>query len=181
METVYQYDAQGYFVGETTAYQRLPHNCTETKPKKQAGYIPQWSDGAWKLIEDHRQKKDERDCIIENTGTPYWLPEDTWRSEPRFMTTPGPLPEGALMTRPEPDPIELLNEAKQQKFTEITQIYNDTLLHAILLPTTNSLGEIVTIEEIRSTLSTKRAELERQLQQATTVEEVEAIEVVFTV
>lgn len=177
METVYQYDSQGFFVSDTYAYQGLPHNCTKIKPKIQSGYIPQWNGSSWKQVEDHRQKKDERDRIIEGTGTPYWLPGDTWRTEPQYMAEPGPLPEDAITTRPESDPTILLKEAKEQAFLEIDRVYNETLMNSILSPTSETAGK--SIEEIRSIFSTRRAELELQLQQATTVEEVKAINITY--
>ncbi len=112
METVYQYDYNGYYVCETQAYHGMPHNCTKVKPKHQKNHIPQWVGSSWQQIEDHRQQKDDKDRIIENTGTPFWLPDDTWETPPRYMTEPGPLPQNALFTRPEQDPVEALMEAK---------------------------------------------------------------------
>lgn len=178
METVYQYDYQGFFVSETYAYQGLPHNCTKVKPKIQSNFIPQWNGSTWKQVEDYRQKKDGRDRIIEGTGTPYWLPGDTWKTEPRYMTEPGPLPKNAILTRPEPDPTILLKEAKEQVFLDIDTSYNETLMNVILAPTPESSGK--SIEEIRTILSTQRAEFELQLQQATTVEEVKSIHIVYS-
>ena len=178
METVYQYDYQGFFVSETYAYQGLPHNCTKVKPKIQSNFIPHWNGSTWKQVEDHRQKKDGRDRIIEGTGTPYWLPGDTWKPEPCYMTEPGPLPKNAILTRPEPDPAILLKEAKEQVFLDIDTAYNETLMNVILAPTPESSGK--SIEEIRTILSTQRAEFELQLQQATTVEEVKSIHIVYS-
>lgn len=178
MEIVYQYDYQGFFVSETYAYQGLPHNCTKVKPKIEPNCIPQWNGSAWKQVEDHRQKKDDRDCIIEGTGTPYWLPSDTWKTEPRYMTEPGPLPKNAVLTRPEPDPAIVLKEAKEQLFVEIDMAYNETLMNIILTPTEKYSGK--SIEEIRTILSAQRAEFELQLQQATTVEEVKNIHILYS-
>ena len=52
------------------------------------------------MIEDHRK----RDGAHAQEGTPYWLAGDTADTPPRYMTTIGPLPEGALTTRPEGEP-----------------------------------------------------------------------------
>lgn len=173
METVYQYDHQGYYVGETIAYQGLPHNCTTVKPKKQTGCLPQWTGSSWKQIEDHRQKKDVYDCIIENTGTPYWLPSDTWKSPPRYMSEIGPLPEEANRTRPEANPEEVLMEAKRSKLTEIHRGYETALVETIL----NS--NIQNMAEVREAFTAKRTAFEIEVQQATTVKAVEAIQVAY--
>ncbi|MBD8680287.1 hypothetical protein [Pseudomonas sp. CFBP 13719] len=58
-KTVYQYDAQGWYLGETTADPDpqvagnwlLPASTTETKPPTfTAGKIPKWVGYKWKLI-----------------------------------------------------------------------------------------------------------------------------------
>lgn len=58
-KTVYQYDAQGWYLGETTAdldpqvagSWLLPAGTTETKPPTfTAGKIPKWVGYKWKLI-----------------------------------------------------------------------------------------------------------------------------------
>ena len=64
-----------------------------------AGHIARWTGDAWEAVEDHRQHMDERGR--KEGGTPYWLPGDTWRSEPRYTEELGPLPDGALLTKPE--------------------------------------------------------------------------------
>lgn len=62
--------------------------------------------GTWLYIADHRPTLDE--AGHETGGTDFWLPppagEDNWRSEARHMTTLGPLPEGACLTRPDQPP-----------------------------------------------------------------------------
>ena len=58
-----------------------------------AGYAAYWTGEAWETVEDHRQRMDERGR--KEGGTPYWLSEDTWRSEPRYVEELGPLPAGA--------------------------------------------------------------------------------------
>lgn len=69
----------------------------------------------WDYTEDHRQRKDERDRVIEGSGTPYWLSRDDWQSAPRYMTDIGPLPAGALLTKPEKPQSEIANELRQQR------------------------------------------------------------------
>ena len=67
----------------------------------------------WEIFEDHRQKLDEKGTKY--GGTPYWLPEDNYLSQPRYMENIGPLPEGALLTRPE----KSFEELKLDKLNEL--------------------------------------------------------------
>ena len=77
------------------------------------GQTARWTGDAWEKVEDHRQHMDERGR--KEGGTPYWLPDDTWRSEPRYMEELGPLPADALLERPR-RPLE---EYKADKRREI--------------------------------------------------------------
>ena len=56
------------------------------------GHVARWTGDAWEAVEDHRQHMDERGR--KEGGTQYWLPGDTWRSEPRYTEELGPLPDG---------------------------------------------------------------------------------------
>ena len=68
----------------------LPANATFTAPPAAgSGKVAVWNGTAWDLKEDNR-------------GTKYWLPGDAWDSNPREMQGLGPLPEGAMLERPEP-------------------------------------------------------------------------------
>ena len=64
-----------------------------------SGHVARWTGDAWETVEDHRQHMDERGR--KEGGTPYWLPGDTWRSEPRYTEELGPLPAEAILTKPE--------------------------------------------------------------------------------
>ena len=75
-----------------------------------AGHIARWTGDAWETVEDHRQHMDERGR--KEGGTPYWLPGDTWRSEPRYTEELGPLPTEALLAKPEKSAEELEQEAQ---------------------------------------------------------------------
>ena len=87
----------------------LPANATFiTPPEMPSGYTCIWQDNAWVLVEDHR-------------GQYYWLPDATWETLPEKMETVGPLPEGAITTKPE----KTLEAVKQFK---IDQIDNETSL-----------------------------------------------------
>lgn len=98
---VYQYDAQGYYVGEADDYGGpLPNNATRARPELVDGFWPHWTGTAWEQVEDHRGKR-------------YWLPEDDWTSEGREMREPGPLPEGASLTKPAmPEDVRLARAAE---------------------------------------------------------------------
>ena len=75
------------------------------------GYVARWAGTEWETVEDHRQHTDEHG--VKQGGTPYWLPSegDNWMSQPRYMEDLGPLPEGAVTTKPE-KPFETVKEEK---------------------------------------------------------------------
>lgn len=93
-----------------------------------AGHIAQWTGEAWETVEDHRQKMDEKGR--KEGGTPYWTKEDTWRSEPRYVEELGPLPENALLVRPE----RPLDEYKADKRREIVAGYTAALTATLTMP-----------------------------------------------
>lgn len=101
--TAYGYDKDGFFTQAELcspdpleselagkAVWMLAASATFTvPPAAQAGKVAVWNGTAWELKEDNR-------------GTKYWLPGDNWQTEPREMKEIGPLPEGAMLERPEP-------------------------------------------------------------------------------
>ena len=97
----------------------LPAFGTFTPPpdagEKQAAV---WDGETWNLVEDHRQKRGKGGLIIEESGTAYWLPGDTWESPARYVTKLGPLPEGAILAKPE-KPAPTLDETKAVKMAAI--------------------------------------------------------------
>lgn len=104
----------------------LPADSTFTAPlDAKEGYAVVWNGEAWEYIEDHRQKRDMGGVPIEGTGTAYWLPEDTWESEARYMKKLGPLPEGAVTVRPEKSEKEKQLEAYQTELAEKEQWLRD--------------------------------------------------------
>lgn len=101
-EIVYQYNLQGYYIGETIAYNNLlPVNTTEKAPTLQDGYIPKWNGIAWEQVENHVGK------------------EGYVNGEEFTVTQYGALPEGFSDTAPEPT----LEEAKTSKLAEIKQAF----------------------------------------------------------
>ena len=104
-----------------------------------AGHIARWTGEAWETVEDHRQKMDEKGR--KEGGTPYWLPDDTWRSEPRYMEELGPLPADALLERPR-RPLE---EYKADKRREIIAGYTAALTATLTMPAESpSAAEVAT-------------------------------------
>ena len=74
-------------------------------------------------------------------GTQYWLPGDTWRSEPRYTEELGPLPDGALLERPR-RPLE---EYKADKRREIITGYTAALTATLTMPAESpSAAEVAT-------------------------------------
>lgn len=77
----------------------LPANSTFIEPPAAIDkHVRVFKDGSWQQVEDNR-------------GTEYWLPGDDWQTEPRKMEDLGPLPEGALLDRPE-KPLEQVKADK---------------------------------------------------------------------
>lgn len=105
----------------------LPADSTFMSPlDAKEGYAVCWNGTAWEYIEDHRQKRDMGGVAIEGTGTAYWLPDDTWQSQARYMTELGPLPEGALLEAPAKTEEELaaeeLAQAKAERADAVSKI-----------------------------------------------------------
>lgn len=149
-----------------------------------------WTGAVWEIVEDHRQTMDDQGRMVEGTGTKYWLPceGDDYRSEARYTKALGPLPEGAELERPE----KPLTVAQEEKMREIAAGHERALAGAValndptpstvavessLLAVTDSEG----LEWVRDQLTLRRAELEAQVQAATSVVEVEAIAVSYSV
>ena len=79
----------------------LPADSTFAAPlAPKPGYAVCWNGTAWEHIEDHRQTRDKGGVAVEGSGTPFWMPGDTWQTPARYMAAPGPLPEGALTDAP---------------------------------------------------------------------------------
>lgn len=101
--TAYGYDENGIFTqtaicspdpleseikGE--AVWLIPANATLIEPPAAVEkHVRVFKNGAWAQVQDNR-------------GTKYWLPGDDWQTEPHEMKDLGPLPEGAMLERPEP-------------------------------------------------------------------------------
>ena len=153
-----------------------------------AGYIARWNGEAWETVEDHRQHMDERGR--KEGGTPYWLPGDTWRSEPRYIEDLGPLPEGALFEKPE----RPLDEYKADKRREIAAGYTAALTATLTMPAESlSAADVATgaalfaaddavgLADVQTILTTRRDKLLEAVEAAQRRETVSAIVVSYPV
>lgn len=94
----------------------LPADSTfSTPPEKKEGFAILWNGSSWGYIEDHRKKPG-----VEGSGTPYWLPGDSWWTPARYMMELGPLPDGALLEAPKKD----IDTIKAEKLVEINAEYD---------------------------------------------------------
>jgi len=82
MATVYQYDMNGYFVGETDDYGGpLPNNSTKTAPEQEDGYIPKWTGEVWVYVENHKGEQGYLDGKP-HTITEYGPRPSGWSADP---------------------------------------------------------------------------------------------------
>lgn len=105
----------------------LPADSTFAKPlTEKKGYAVVWNGAAWEYIEDHRQTRDKGGVPVEGSGTPYWLPGDTWQTPARYMSELGKLPEDAKLKKPEkPQEVleaEALEQAKAERAAAVAAI-----------------------------------------------------------
>ena len=93
----------------------LPVDSTFTEPlEAKKGYAVVWNGEMWEYKEDHRQQRDIGGVIVEDSGTPYWMPGDTWQTPARYMVELGSLPEKAMLKAPE-KPVEVVAEEELTK------------------------------------------------------------------
>ena len=141
-----------------------------------SGHVARWTGDAWETVEDHRQHMDERGR--KEGGTPYWLPGDTWRSEPRYMEELGPLPTDALLERPR-RPLE---EYKVDKRREIIAGYTAALTATLTMPAESpSVAEAVGLVDVQTILIARRDELLAAVEAAQRRETVSTIVVSYPV
>lgn len=104
----YHYNNLGIYTGICEAYEdpmqpgrfALPENTTfDIPPETEYPFVAVYQEDKWIQVEDHRKHLDSTGTL--KGGTPYWLPEDNYQSEARYMTKLGPLPAEAILTRPE--------------------------------------------------------------------------------
>lgn len=153
-----------------------------------SGHVARWTGDAWETVEDHRQHMDERGR--KEGGTQYWLPGDTWRSEPRYTDELGPLPENALLVRPE----RPLDEYKADKRREIAAGYTAALTATLTMPAESpSAAEVATgaalfaaddavgLADVQVILTSRRNEFLTAVDAATNREYLEALTIDYPV
>ena len=153
-----------------------------------SGHVARWTGDAWETVEDHRQHMDERGR--KEGGTQYWLPGDTWRSEPRYTDELGPLPENALLERPE----RPLDEYKADKRREIAAGYTAALTATLTMPAESpSAAEVATgaalfaaddavgLADVQAILTSRRNEFLTAVDAATNREYLEALTIDYPV
>ena len=108
---------------QNTEVYLLPANSTFTPPiESKQGYAVCWTGSKWVYKEDHRQKRDTGGMVIEGSGTPFWLPGDSWESPPRYMIELGALPQDAMTVRPQ-KPVEVAERERIQARIDELQTY----------------------------------------------------------
>lgn len=157
-------------------------------PAATPGHVVRWNGTAWELVEDHRRKQDKQGRDIEDSGTPYWLPEDTWQSQARYVKELGPLPPEALPARPE----KPLSAVREEKMRRIASAHAAALSGIVALsdPSPSSVAvesgllaatDPEGLEWVYDRLAARRTELEAAVAAASTAEAVEALAVSFPV
>ena len=156
---------------------------------------PKNVNGKWVLVEDHRERKVPLfDAALAQDATDYWLPDDTYDTPARHMTKAGPLPKGAITTRPPTSAAVLLAEAKASKIAEIEAGYDAAVAASLTIPTANPTAQDVTIGAaafaaedaeglayVMQTHATRRDELLAAVAAATTVVAVQDFVVSYAV
>lgn len=148
MTKCYQYTSDGYYAGEAEDYGLLPNNATYNAPPKQPWdhVWPQWTGNAWKMVDDHRERKPPLfDIALVQDATDYWLPGDTHDTPARQMKEIGPLPKGAVTVRPVKTDAELLSEAQTVKRAEVLAGYDAAVAASLTMPTASPTEQDITI------------------------------------
>lgn len=134
-----------------------PSCSTFSKPlTAKLGYAVCWNGSAWQYVEDHRQKRDKGGAIIEGTGTPYWLTDDTWETPARYMVELGPLPSGAVTVRPQKPAEQEERERIEARIDELQAYLNSTDWYVIRYADT---GQAIPVD-VRADRQEARAEID---------------------
>lgn len=166
-------------------------NATLTPPPDApAGHVARWTGSTWEVVEDHRQHMDATGT--RQGGTPCWMPDkgDDYTSPPRYMDTLGPLPDGAVTECPE-KPLSVI---KNEMAHEIREACDAAIVASLTMPSETPSSLEVTMaaaslaaidpdgpDTLLALHSARRDELLSQVREATTAEDVAAIEVSYAV
>lgn len=150
--------------------------------------MAQWDGSRWRIVEDHRQRTD--DSGQKYGGTPFWLPGDSWMAEPRYVSELGPLPDGAMLVRPE----RPLSEYRADKAALVVSEYARALTATLTMPMENPLQIDVGVStalfaaedpeglhNVQAILATKRDSLLDAVASAADIETLNNIEIRYPV
>ena len=180
------------YINSAEDYGCPPYNSTpdDLPPRPWLRVWPQYVDGKWTLVEDHRERKFPAFAIEdEQEGTDFWLPEEDNHGTPaRHMHIPGPLPKDAVTTRP----AQPLAEVKAAINAIIIAAHESALAGAVALsdPTPSNVAveagllaasDPEGLEYVRNVLAARRDALLAAVAAADTAAAVQAIVVSYTV
>ena len=137
-----------YYTSSAEDHGYPPYNSTPaTLPPRPWGCKwPQYVNGKWKLVEDHRQRAEPQFASEDvQKGTGYWLLDDTHDTPERYMYTPGPLPKDAVTTRPDKSVDVLLAESRASKTAQIVDGYDAAVAASLTIPMATPTAQDVTI------------------------------------
>jgi len=180
-----------FYINSADDYGYPPYNSTPDAlpPRPWGAKWPQYVNGGWVLVEDHRQRAEPHFAAEDvQPGTDYWLPDDTHDTPARHMQHPGPLPAEALTKRPE----QPLAEIKAAKVATIIAGHESALAGAVALsdPTPSTVAveagllavsDPEGLEYVRNALASRRDALLAQVDAAQTAQDVQAIAVSYAV
>lgn len=186
-----------FYVASSEDFGFTPANATlAVLPARPWGRTwPVWTGEAWTLVVDHRERKAPAFAAEDaQKATDFWLPGDTWETPARHVFVPGPLPEGALLTRPEKPADLLLSEARAAKAAEVEAGYQSAVAATLTMPEAAPTAQDVAVgaallaaddaeglEYVIGRHAATRAALLAQVEAADTAEAVTAIEVRYDV
>lgn len=187
----------GAYITTTEDFGFRPANGThvELPPRPWPGLWPRWTGTAWELVPDYRERQTPQFAAEDaQAPTEYWLPGDTWETAGRQMFTPGPLPDAALLERPEKPAELVLAEAKEAKAREVEAAYQSAISATLTMPQEAPTAQDVAVgaallaandaeglEYVLERHDATRQTLLAQVAEAETAEAVEAITVAYAV
>ena len=118
---------------------------TQAPPSVGEKQAARWTGSEWEVVEDHRQTRDKGGVIEEDSGTPYWLPGDTWQTPARYLTELGPLPENALLEKPEKTPEDIEAEEVSVAQMQVNSVINARMRVTTLQTAAFSVPELATM------------------------------------
>ena len=136
------------YVSSAEDHGHTPSNATRTAlpPRPWTRQWPRWTGSDWELVEDHRERKAPafRPEDVQE-ATEFWLPGDTHDTPARQVYSPGPLPECAVLERPEKAAEHALADAREAKKAEIEAGYQKAMAATLTMPQASPTTEDVAV------------------------------------